>query len=235
MSTRDTKATTRGSRPRRMGRPPMADREAIIGAALSIGFARLTMPAVAEHLGISHSTLYRYFPSRDALAAAAADHAVRAIEWPVPEEDWRAFLTATAWAHWRLYAARPGLAQEITALRLTGPALVQRDNRTGIALLDAGFSPEDSVLIMDMLAELVTQAFLAVLPLGSDDSTTESDEATAAIDSVRRRRRELIGPWMDTFDSRLRGVLADAVSGSPAAWFERKLELFLDGVAVRRD
>ncbi|MFJ6806020.1 helix-turn-helix domain-containing protein [Streptomyces anulatus] len=101
MSTRDTGASTRGSRPRRMGRPPMADREAIIAAALGIGFARLTMPAVAERLGISHSTLYRYFPSRDALAAAAADHAVDAIEWPEPEDDWRAFLTATAWAHGR--------------------------------------------------------------------------------------------------------------------------------------
>ncbi|MEV7870641.1 helix-turn-helix domain-containing protein [Streptomyces sp. NPDC088124] len=216
-----------------MGRPPMADREAIIGAALSLGFARLTMPAVAERLGISHSTLYRYFASRDALAAAAADHAVHAIEWPEPEENWRDFLTATAWAHWRLYAARPGLAQEITALRLTGPALVGRDNRTGVALLDYGFSPEDSVLVMDMLAELVTQAFLAVLPQGSDGSESD-DGAAAAIEAVRRRRRELIGPWMHTFDSRLRGVLGEAVAGSPAAWFEHKLDLFLDGVAARR-
>ncbi|MFE4530753.1 TetR/AcrR family transcriptional regulator [Streptomyces anulatus] len=255
MSTRDTRASTRGSRPRRMGRPPMADREAIIAAALGIGFARLTMPAVAERLGISHSTLYRYFPSRDALAAAAADHAVDAIEWPEPEDDWRAFLTATAWAHWQLFATRPGLAQEITALRLTGPGLVGRENRTGVALLGYGFSAEDSVLIMDMLAELVTQAFLAVLPQGSggsgsgdgpgggpDDGAAAAieavrrpdDGAAAAIEAVRERRRELLGPWMHTFDPRLRGVLADAVAGSPAAWFERKLDLFLDGVAGRR-
>ncbi|MFJ1782725.1 TetR/AcrR family transcriptional regulator [Streptomyces anulatus] len=241
MSTRDTRASTRGSRPRRMGRPPMADREAIIAAALGIGFARLTMPAVAERLGISHSTLYRYFPSRDALAAAAADHAVDAIEWPEPEDDWRAFLTATAWAHWQLFATRPGLAQEITALRLTGPGLVGRENRTGVALLGYGFSAEDSVLIMDMLAELVTQAFLAVLPQGSGGSGPgdgpgggPDDGAAAAIEAVRERRRELLGPWMHTFDPRLRGVLADAVAGSPAAWFERKLDLFLDGVAGRR-
>ncbi|MFD3642442.1 MULTISPECIES: TetR family transcriptional regulator [Streptomyces] len=255
MSARDTGASTRSSRPRRMGRPPMADREAIIAAALGIGFARLTMPAVAERLGISHSTLYRYFPSRDALAAAAADRAVDAIEWPEPDDDWRAFLTATAWAHWRLFAAHPGLAQEVTALRLTGPGLVGRENRTGVALLGYGFSAEDSVLIMDMLAELVTQAFLAVLPQGSDDGEPGGDPgssggsgpggesgpddgsdsgAGAAIEAARRRRRELIGPWMHTFDPRLRGVLADAVAGSPAAWFERKLGLFLDGVAGRR-
>ncbi|MEU4177372.1 helix-turn-helix domain-containing protein [Streptomyces sp. NPDC026589] len=216
----------------------MADREAIIAAALGIGFARLTMPAVAERLGISHSTLYRYFPSRDALAAAAADRAVDAIAWPEPEDDWRAFLTATAWAHWRLFAAHPGLAQEVTALRLTGPGLVGRENRTGVALLGYGFSADDSVLIMDMLAELVTQAFLAVLPQGGDGGPESADGsdggAAAAIEAVRERRRQLIGPWMHTFDPRLRGVLAAAVAGSPAAWFERKLDLFLDGVAVRR-
>ncbi|MFF8466493.1 hypothetical protein [Streptomyces griseus] len=120
---------------------------------------------------------------------------------------------------------------------------------------------------------MVTQAFLAVLPQGSDDGEPGGDPgssggsgpddgsgpggesgpddgsgpggesgpgdgsdggAGAAIEAARRRRRELIGPWMHTFDPRLRGVLADAVAGSPAAWFERKLGLFLDGVAGRR-
>ncbi|MFD0628582.1 LLM class flavin-dependent oxidoreductase [Streptomyces sanglieri] len=213
----------------------MADQEAVIDAALSIGFSGLSMSAVAERLGISHSTLYRYFPSRDALAAAAADHAVRAIEWPEPGDDSRAFLIATAWAHWRLHAANPGLAKEITALRLTGPALVDRDNRTGVALLGFGFAPQDAALIVDMLAELVNQAFLAVPPArqgGEGDGAARNEAGGRPVDAVQRRRREPIEPWMSAFDPRLRAVLAEAVAGPSADWFERKLNLFLLGVAA---
>ncbi|MFH0245579.1 TetR/AcrR family transcriptional regulator [Streptomyces sp. HK10] len=215
--------------PRRMGRPPMADREAIVRAALDVGFSRLTMPAVAERLGVSHSTLYRYFPSRDALAAATVDHAVHRVEWPEPGDDWSAFLAATGWAHWRLYAAHPGLAQEVTGLRLTGRALVHRGNRIGLALLEFGFAAADAVLIVDMLGELVTQAFLAVPPAVGGDGTRDTSAGAA-----QRRRRELLGPWMEEYDPRLRGALAAAVAGPPKAWFERKLDLFLDGAAARR-
>ncbi|MEU8872178.1 helix-turn-helix domain-containing protein [Streptomyces javensis] len=233
MGARRVEPAGAGARPRRMGRPPMADQEAVIGAALGIGFSGLSMSAVAERLGVSHSTLYRYFPSRDALAAAAADHAVRAIEWPEPGDDWRAFLTATAWAHWRLHVANPGLAKEITALRLTGPALVDRDNRTGVALLRFGFVPQDAALIVDMLAELVIQAFLAVPPVreGGGGAAAPGAADGQTVDAVQSRRRELIEPWLGAFDPRLRDVLAEAVSGPSADWFERKLNLFLLGVA----
>ncbi|RDI35343.1 TetR/AcrR family transcriptional regulator [Lentzea flaviverrucosa] len=177
-----------------MGRPPLADREAIIRTALEIGLSRLTMPAVGERLGISHFTLYRYFRSRNDRAAAAVDQAVDAIEWPEPGEDWRAYLAETAWAHWRLYSAHIGLAREITALRVIGPALVKRANQTGVLLLDYGFDPVDAVLVVDM-AELVTQAFLAA-PEQADGADHD------AVDVLQRRRQELIGPaWVSELPS----------------------------------
>jgi AcrR family transcriptional regulator len=206
-----------------MGRPPFADREAIVAAALEIGLAELTMPAVAKRLGTSHSTLYGYFRSRDELATAAVDHAVEAIEWPEPGPDWRAFLAATARAHWRLYSSHPGLAQEIITLRLTSAALVRRYNRTGVALLDYGFDSQDATLIMDMIAELVVQAFIG----GTGEARAQASSTPQA------RRRELIKPWLDSYDPRLRARLIEAVTGPPEAWFERKLELFLDGVTQR--
>jgi AcrR family transcriptional regulator len=212
-----------------MGRPPAADRDAIVRASLEVGFSRITMSAVGAHLGISHSTLYGYFRNRDELITAAIEYAVNAIEWPEPGDDWRAFLADTAWAHWRLYMAHPGLAKEITALRITGPALVRRDNRTGVRLLELGFSPVDAALVMDMLAELVTQAFLAD-PGHGDQAAGEE----APPDAIQRRRREIIEPWLGLYDSRLRVELERAVSGAAEAWFERKLSLFLDGVAGLR-
>lgn len=213
-----------GTTSSRMGRPPFADREAIVAAALEIGLAELTMTAVAKRLGTSHSTLYGYFRSRDELAAAAVDHAVDAIEWPEQGRDWRAFLAATAWAHWRLYSSHPGLAQEIITLRLTSAALVRRYNRTGVALLDYGFGSQDATLIMDMIAELVVQAFI---------SAAEDEPRAQPSPTPHGRRRELIEPWLESYDPRLRATLVTAVAGPPEAWFERKLELFLDGVAGR--
>ncbi|WP_431868044.1 hypothetical protein [Nocardiopsis eucommiae] len=53
-------------------------------------------------------------------------------------------------------------------------------------------------------------------------------------EEAQRRRRELTEPWWDLYDERLREPLAEAMSGPPSAWFERKLALFLDGVATRR-
>lgn len=218
--------------PARMGRPPVVDRETIVRTSLEIGFSRLTMSAVGTRLGISHSTLYGYFRNRDELIAAAIEHVVDAIEWPEPGADWREFLITTARAHWRLYAAHPGLAREITALRLTGPALVRRDNQTGVRLLRYGFRPVDAVLVVDMLAELVAQAFLAAPQQAGDSGGTGG--GADALGEIQRRRRELTEPWLDLYDERLRAELADAVTGSVEAWFERKLALFLDGVAALR-
>ncbi|MEU7838889.1 MULTISPECIES: TetR/AcrR family transcriptional regulator [unclassified Nonomuraea] len=225
MGGRDRRRTTDGSVSSRMGRPPFADRDAIVAAALEIGLAEFTMTAVAKRLGTSHSTLYGYFRSRDELAAAAVDQAVDTVEWPEPGQDWRAFLAETAWAHWRLYTSHPGLAEEIISLRLTSAALVRRYNRTGVALLGFGFSSQDAALIMDMVAELVVQAFIGA---------AEGEPGTQTSLGRQRRRRELIEPWLDDYDQRLRPVLAAAVSGPPEAWFERKLDLFLDGAAQRR-
>ncbi|MER5422819.1 TetR/AcrR family transcriptional regulator [Streptosporangium roseum] len=224
MGERVRRKGTSGTTSSRMGRPPFADREAIVAAALEIGLAELTMTAVAKRLGTSHSTLYGYFRSRDELAAAAVDYAVDAIEWPEPEQDWRAFLAATAWAHWRLYSSHPGLAQEIITLRLTSAALVRRYNRTGVALLDYGFGGQDATLVMDMIAELVVQAFV---------STAEGEPTAQPSAAPQARRRALIEPWLESYDPRLRATLVAAVAGPPEAWFERKVELFLDGVAGR--
>lgn len=225
-----------------MGRPPAADRDEIVRASLEVGFSRMTMAAVGAHLGISHSTLYGYFRNRDELIAAAIERAVNAIDWPEPCGDWREYLADTAWAHWRLYAVHPGLAMEITALRITGPALVRRDNRTGVRLLEFGFSPVHAALVMDMLAELVTQAFIGDPEHGTvstgepaGDSTGESagdsagGEASSA--AIQRRRQEVIGPWLELYDERLRVELERAVTGAAEDWFARKLALFLDGVA----
>ncbi|QVJ01579.1 hypothetical protein KGD82_27340 [Nocardiopsis eucommiae] len=82
-----------------------------------------------------------------------------------------------------------------------------------------------------MLAELVTQAFLGSPPQEEDAAVQDSG---TLFEEAQRRRRELTEPWWDLYDERLREPLAEAMSGPPSAWFERKLALFLDSVATRR-
>ena len=217
----------------RMGRPPLVDREAIVRAAVETGFDRLTVSAVAGRLGVSHSALYRYFDSRDALASAAIDLCVESVEWPVPSPDWRELLRATAWAYWDLYERHSGLAAEVSTLRTTSRALVDISNRTGLALLNLGFGAEDAVLVLDMLGELVTQAFLGAPPLPAAVPGKERSHPVGVVDDSRQRRVELMRPWLDHYDRRLRDVLAEAVERPPAVQFEKKLAIFLAGVAAQ--
>ncbi|WP_173139046.1 TetR/AcrR family transcriptional regulator [Kibdelosporangium persicum] len=218
-----------------MGRPALVDREAIVRAAIEIGFDRLTMSAVGSHLGVAHSTLYRYFGSRDALASAAIDHCVDSVQWPEPCKDWREFLTATAWSFWTLYEVHRGLALEVSTLRTTSEALVVVTNRSALALLDSGFDADDAILVIDMLGELVTQAFLGATsapePTVSGASAADGQPHTVSVvDGVRQRRVELMRPWLDAYAAPLRDAFAEIILRPPVHQFEKKLGILLDGV-----
>lgn len=218
----------------RMGRPSRVDREAIVRAAVEIGFDQLTMSAVGSRLGVRHSTLYRYFGTRDALAAAAIDRCVGSVPWPEPDGDWREFLRATARSYWSLYERHAGLAVEVSTLRTISAAMVDIANRSSVALLDLGFDAEDALLVIDMLGELVTQAFLGASAAQPEaPATTEGPDTVSVVDGSRRRRVELMRPWLDRYDARLRDVVAEVIVRPPVRQFEKKLEIFLDGVSRR--
>jgi AcrR family transcriptional regulator len=57
-------------------RPRAASKEAILEATLEVfrqrGYEGTTIPAIAEHLGVSQGTLYNYFPSKEKLLFACA-------------------------------------------------------------------------------------------------------------------------------------------------------------------
>ena len=84
----------------KLGRKPTQSVEQIVDAALELadadGFTALSMPKLAQKLGLTANAIYRYVRSRDELLVLLADAA-----WgPVPAQvadarDWRA--GATAW------------------------------------------------------------------------------------------------------------------------------------------
>ncbi|TDU86828.1 TetR family transcriptional regulator [Kribbella voronezhensis] len=82
----------------KLGRKPTQSVEQIVEAALELadadGFAALSMPKIAQKLGLTANAIYRYVRSRDELLVLLADAA-----WgPAPDvdaKDWRS--AATAW------------------------------------------------------------------------------------------------------------------------------------------
>jgi len=107
----------------RRGRPSLVSREGIIQAALDEGLADFTMLAVAKRLSITHGALYRYFPSRDELAAAAVDSVVGAEQWDHSPTEWRALLTRFAEVLWALCHRVVGFAECALQLARTPPEL----------------------------------------------------------------------------------------------------------------
>lgn len=76
----------------RGGRPAQISREKVLEAAAALPLDDLSMSAVAQRLGVTHASLYAYFPSRAALVAAVLLDLGEQMDVPDPQalawEDW---------------------------------------------------------------------------------------------------------------------------------------------------
>ena len=89
--------------PKRRGRPARLSSEAVIQAALTLiegcPAEEFTMTRIAQALGTTTMALYRYFPSREALLEALADHVFAQFDMVVkPDATWQETLFAWQWA-----------------------------------------------------------------------------------------------------------------------------------------
>ncbi|GIH99224.1 hypothetical protein Pta02_12330 [Planobispora takensis] len=192
----------------------------IADAALAVGFGNLTLTTVAERLSASHSALYRHVADREDLVAAAVDRVIQLAEWPEPGDDWRAYLSAQGWTVWRLLEAHPGLDRELLALTRIPRGLMARFGAAVQGLVGHGFTLEAAFLAADTVYDLaVSQSALAgQLDAPAGESTVRADTA---------------GDLADVAGPGIAPLLREALADPSHVWFTRKLELVLDGVAVR--
>ena len=73
-----------------------------------------TLRALAKRLDAGVMSLYTYFPSRDALLNALADHVFSLFEPPSASETWQALVRAWLWATYRHFERYPIAATVIT-------------------------------------------------------------------------------------------------------------------------
>jgi AcrR family transcriptional regulator len=89
--------------PRLSGRPPRLSKQAIIAASIALldrGSAEtFTLAQVAEELDTVSMALYNYFPSREALLGAVADHICMQFKMPKAKanQTWQDTLRAWLW------------------------------------------------------------------------------------------------------------------------------------------
>ncbi|MET9257378.1 TetR/AcrR family transcriptional regulator [Streptomyces sp. NPDC048182] len=207
----------------KLGRPPQIGRKSIVEAAVAAGFEDLSMSSVARELGVKHSTLYRYFPHKEALLAAAADHVVATMDWPAACPGWRPYLRALARTTFRMFDAHPGLAPHVAALRGGLVEYARQGARAAAALVETGMDPESAVLAQDLVNEQVLLYFLA---------GQRSGQPVTGVDETAELRRRMLDDIRDERPGPVADAFERVVAGRPEDWLHRKIEAILDGIAA---
>ncbi|GAA3138916.1 AcrR family transcriptional regulator [Kribbella aluminosa] len=178
----------------KLGRKPTQSVEQIVDAALELadadGFAALSMPKIAQKLGLTANAIYRYVRSRDELLVLIGDAA-----WgPAPDRvaearDWRA--GATSWT--QAMVDRCDVHPWLCDLPIRGAPMTP--NLLGWAeailkvLTGAGLSPSEGLscaLLLDGYARRIASARRDVR-----DSITTSVEPAALTRFLEPRLHEL--------------------------------------------
>ncbi|MFD9129139.1 TetR/AcrR family transcriptional regulator [Kitasatospora sp. NPDC059571] len=154
---------------------------AITAAALELadrdGLDALSMRAVADRLGVRHTSLYRHVASREELLVELVDHMLGEVSLPEPGPDWRAATEAGARAYHRVLNAHRALAPLLTRGQLLGPNALRAREQGLRVLIEAGWEPALAVRIYLTVTHFVVGA--CVLDSGGAARTAEQRAAMA--------------------------------------------------------
>ncbi|KPI05188.1 regulatory protein TetR [Actinobacteria bacterium OK074] len=199
------------------GRPPRLSRERIVVAAVGVLEAdphtSLTIKQVAEAVGAAPMALYRYFPDRDTLLQAAADHVLTTMErirlddgpW---QEQLRVWMRGS---HARL-RGYPQLLPYLTSTR--HPAWLPALGRLARLLAPAGLDEERLALAVTVISSTVMGSAFYESHRPSAEQTAArleeelADGAVAEADTVRPLLARLPGAYAALFDTVLDRTVA---------------------------
>lgn len=174
----------RRTEPPRLRRPTTLTPERIAAAAVELadrtGLETVTMRRLATELGTATMSLYRHFPSREALIVAMTDTALDGIEPPGPDlAGWRARLEYEAREEWRLYRRHPWVLPAIATSRPPmGRGLLADAERILAGIARPGESPQRPLAVYLAVSGLVQG--LALLPAAEAAARAASEETIEA-------------------------------------------------------
>ena len=216
------------TRSARLGRPtgprPGFSRDDVVDAALEIGIAEFTLTAVAKHLGVAVSGLYRTISSREDLLAACLERIAAEVETPGAGRRWPDAVRAHAEAIWAMLERYPGLAGVIMGVPWAHQLFASPVAQACQVLVDGGLGVEEAGVVLDFVGDTVisTHAQIEVMrspaaPSGPGGPTGLEETSRFAAAVGNPPLPEALTPnesWLE------RGGL------------DRKIEIIIRGVAV---
>jgi AcrR family transcriptional regulator len=164
--------------------------DALIARLEREGSEELSMEALADDAGLSRRTLYRYFPSRELLFAAAGERIERLLELPTEVDGGADAISASfAYASRRLQA-RPALARAMVrsrvgaAVRSPHRASRQAAIERALAEVTTGLPSDEASRAAAIVTHLCSSATWIAL---------QDDAQLTIVGDLRRRRDQAQG------------------------------------------
>lgn len=225
----------------RLGRPAELDVERVVHAAVELadrdGLAGVTLPKIAEVLGVTAMSLYRHVGSKDELHVLMGDAAIG----PVPDLDpdtahWRAGVRQLAYDLHAVYTRHPWRVRLPLTRPPSGPNAVGWLDRFLAALRETGLDWGVKARLVVVVTGFVHSSAQMELEMREGRSGTGLGQAQVERDYGRTMGR-LVDPDRFPEAARLFGSaafesLTEPSAGDPADDdFAFGLEVILDGVA----
>lgn len=198
-------------------------RDVVLRGALELadrgGLDKLTIRALAEHLGVKPMAIYHYIRGKDELLDAMVDEVFAAIDLPNAGGDWRTELATRARSMREQLAAHPWALRVVETRANPGPATLAGHEAVLECLRSAGFDIVAAGHAYAMLDALVFGFALQEAMLAEVGLEDEAAEVAEAMDfSASPRIAELAAHYAQAEEYPMR------------ASFNTGLELLLDAI-----
>lgn len=148
--------------PGRVGRPPRVNLQLIVDAALEIGLDRVSLPMVADKLGVGSSTLYRHVRNRGELLRLATVKVALERRLPAAADlHWSSIAARYAESLFESLAREPLVIQELMRGRLGPDIEVDYLEPFLAAMSQHGFSPGEGLQLFRSIGMLTVGAAVA--------------------------------------------------------------------------
>lgn len=226
--------------PSRLGRKSALDLDAVVSTAVRLadsgGLEAATLPRVAEELGVTPMSLYRYVGSKQELLQLMVDAASEPPLTEAGQLDWREGLRRWAFDLWELSSRRPWIPRVPVYAAPSGPNQVAWLERALAELADTNVEWGDKLIAIGLLSGYVRHSVLLTEDLREgrpvDEEQVESEYRYGLA------LRELIDPKQfpnvaEMLGTDVFGPVDKSTDETARRDFATGLELVLDGLAKR--
>ncbi|MFD9739881.1 TetR/AcrR family transcriptional regulator C-terminal domain-containing protein [Umezawaea sp. NPDC059074] len=158
------------------GPKPALTLDGVVAAAVEVadeeGLAALSMRRVAEKLGFTTMSLYRYVPGKAELLDLMQDAAAAEIVLPAAGVDWRTGLTFSARQDWELYQRHPWMVQVTSTRSVPGPHYMAELEARLRVLEGTGLSGRETMAVANLVSQYVEGAARRVAEAQAAERTT---------------------------------------------------------------